>query len=298
MSLLHDIIFFFIKKGQKPYNPNEKMDYQKARKNEEEGVPQNLPRKVLVKDIELDDVEGEFLYGEDNPRDKCIIYIHGGGFVGGSTKTVRPLTGELVKRLKRNIYSIHYRLAPEHPFPAAPEDCFKAYYALERKYGGENIILMGESAGGNLVLATALRAKAEGMTPPKCVIAMAPTVQFDQEFPSYTENLKSDCMVSNLCEQVQDIYLQSKDLNVLRNPYVAPYYGDFEDFPPTFLIVSDSEVLRDDALMLYEKLQNQNVKCKLSVYHNMMHIFEVIPSLPESKRAYKEIEDFIDEIDA
>lgn len=292
MSFLHTIIFYFIKRGQTSYDPGVQPDYGKARAEEAKGVPQTLPRGVKSRKVTLDEISGEYLFSNGNPADQCVLYIHGGGFVTGSTKTVRPLTGTLVKTLGRNVYSIRYRLAPEHPFPAAPEDCFRAYQTLEGKYGGANIILMGESAGATLALATTLRAKDEGLSLPACVIALAPAVQFDQAFPSYTENLNTDCMVSNLCVQVRDTYLPHEA--DLCHPYAAPYYGNFAGFPPTLLIASDSEVLRDDSVFLHQKLLTAEVESKLSLYHSMMHIFPVIPSLPESKRAYREMREFVD----
>lgn len=293
MSLLQTIIFHVIKHRRKPYDPLNPPDYVKKRIQEETGIPQCLPKGIQCREIDLDGIHGECLFSDISSHDKCVLYIHGGSFVTGSTKTVRPLTCELVTQLECPVNSIRYRLAPEHPFPAAPEDCFTAYRALEKRLTGKNIILIGESAGGTLALATVLRAKNEGLSLPACVIALAPAVQFDQEFPSYYDNLETDCMVSNLCQEVKDTYLQSEDPAVLQNPYAAPYYGDFNGFPPTLLIASDSEVLRDDSKALYEKLQKAGVQCRLRLFHNMMHIFPVVPSLPESKEAYREIRQFV-----
>ncbi|MCD7954695.1 MAG: alpha/beta hydrolase [Lachnospiraceae bacterium] len=294
MSILHNIIFYFIKKGQTVYVPDNPPDYVQKRLSEEKGVPQGLPSGIHSKKVMLDGISGEHLYSEINKSGKHVLYIHGGGFVSGSTKTVRPLTGRLAKELGMDIYSIHYRLAPENSFPAAPQDCYRAYCALEKKFGGNNIILMGESAGGTLALASVLRAKDEKIALPACVVAMAPAVQFDRTFPSYHDNLATDCMVSNLCREVQDIYFQTTDEAVLHDPYGAPYYGDFSGFPPVMLIASDSEVLRDDSVCLQKKIQAAGSICELHLFHKMMHIFPVIPSLPESRRAYRLISTFVE----
>lgn len=293
MSILHDIIFFFIKLGQKEYDPQNPPDYIKNRAEEIKGVPMSLPRDVKSKLYELNGNCAEFLYLESNPKGKLILHFHGGGFVAGSRKTVRPMLGAMVKQIGRNILTVEYRLAPEHPYPAAFEDCVTAYKSVQEKLGAENIVIMGESAGGNLALGTVLYAKDHGLSLPKCIVAMAPAVQFDCHFPSYMENRKTDCMVSNLHDEVQDMYLCSSNQSVLHDPYAAPYYGDFSGFPPTLLIASDSEVLRDDSVFLCEKMQMAGADCTLSLYHRVMHIFEVIPSLPESKRAFQEIREFI-----
>ena len=152
---------------------------------------------------------------------------------------------------------------------------------------------MGESAGGNLILGTVLHAKAEGLRLPECVVALAPTIQYDQVFPSYTENLKTDCMVSNLSEETRAVYLCSDDPKKLRDPYFAPYYGDYTGFPPALIIASDSEVLRDDAIRLQEKLQASGVSSQLSMYHGLMHTFPLIPAIPKNKKAYREIQTFV-----
>ena len=170
-----------------------------------------------------------------------------------------------------------------------------AYRWLLRQPFGKRIVIMGESAGGNLVLGTVLHARDEGLRLPECVVTLAPTVQYDQVFPSYLENLKTDCMVSNLSEETRAVYLRTDDPAALRDPYFAPYYGDYTGFPPTLLIASDSEVLRDDAVYLQEKLKDSGVHSELRLYHGLMHTFPLIPAIPESKKAYREIRGFVND---
>lgn len=293
MSVMQKILFQIIKRGQKFYDPLNPRDYAAERAAEAKGVPQKLPRGIMSGKADLNGISGEYICTKNSPEDKCILYIHGGGFVTGSTQTVRPLTAELVKQTGYGLYSISYRLAPEHPFPAAPDDCYRAYCELEKKYGGDHIVIMGESAGATLTLTTVLRAKDEERSLPACVVALAPAVQFDKEFPSHRENLATDCMVSNLSEEVRAAYLVSDDAEVLHNPYAAPYYGDFRGFPPTLIIASDSEVLRDDSVFLDRKMQEAGVESRLHLYHDMMHIFPVAPALPESRSAIREIAEFV-----
>lgn len=293
MSVLHSIIFHAIDRGKTTFDPQHPIDYTAKRETQERITPQGLPRGVRAREIDEPEISGELLYAEDNPSDSIVLYIHGGGFVVGSTKTVRPMTGRMVRWLGFNVLSINYRLAPEHPYPAAHEDCMSAYCWLLRQPFGKRIVIMGESAGGNLVLGTVLHAKSEGLRLPECVVTLAPTVQYDQVFPSYTENLKTDCMVSNLAEETRAVYLCSDDPEKLHDPYFAPYYGDYTGFPPTLILASDSEVLRDDAIQLDEKLKEAGVKSTLSMYHGLMHTFPLIPAIPESRKAYGEIRCFV-----
>lgn len=275
------------------YNSQNPPDYQKNRIMEVKGVSQRLPKGVKSTLYELNGNCAEYLYAENNPKGRVILHFHGGGFVTGSRKTVRPMLGAMVKAVGYNILTVEYRLAPEHPYPAAFEDCANAYVAVQTELGAENIVVMGESAGGNLALATVLYAKDNDIPLPSRVVALAPAVQFDISFPSYLDNRKTDCMVSNLHTEVQEMYLQSKEASILHDPYAAPYYGDFAGFPPTLLIASDSEVLRDDSVYLCEKMRKAGTDCTLSLYHRAMHIFEVVPSLPETQKAFREIRRFL-----
>ncbi len=293
MSLLHSIIFRAIDRRKTVYDPDRPIDYAAKREKQDRIIPQGLPIGVRVRKIREPEISGEILYAEGNPQDDIVLYIHGGGFVAGSTRSVRPMTGRMVKWLGLNVLSIDYRLAPEHPYPAAHEDCMSAYRWLLRQPFGKRIVIMGESAGGNLVLGTVLRARDEGLRLPVCVVTLAPTIQYDQAFPSYTENLKTDCMVSNLSEEVRAVYLCSGDPAALHDPFFAPYYGDYIGFPPTRIIASDSEVLRDDAVRLEEKLTEAGVQCSLSMYHGLMHAFPLFPVIPESRKAYREIREFV-----
>lgn len=293
MSLLHTILFCQLMKKKKPYDRNNPPDYFANQAKEAAAKPMKLHCGVTAEDIHLSGVYGELLRREVYSEEKIILYIHGGGFVGGTAKGRRFFTQSLVLRTGFNVISIDYHLAPCHPFPAAPEDCFVAYRELEKRYGGHNIALVGDSAGGNLVLSVVLQAKDHSIPLPACVVSISPTVQYDQEFASYKENLSSDCMISNLCEEMRDMYFQSDDLSILRNPYGAPLYGDFHGFPPTLVIASDSEVLRDDSVEVCSAMRNAGCDCKLSLYPNMMHAFPILPMVPESNRAQKEIKAYL-----
>ena len=183
--------------------------------------------------------------------------------------------------------SIDYRLAPEHPFPAGAEDCLAAYRALLERFPAERIVLLGESAGGNLVLSLLVQIKRSALPFPAACFAIAPTVQYDRELPSYRDNLSTDCIVSNLLEEMWDVYLCSRDRAVLENPVAAPCHGDFRGCTPVVLWASESEVLRDDSLLMFEKLKAQGVAARLYLRRAMLHAWLIIPALRESKQDLK-----------
>ena len=188
--MIHFIVYNIIKKGKKEFDKNNPPDYVLRREQE---IQSRAPKNVKVE-----------------PEDKVLMYIHGGGFVGGSPAARRTFTGYTAKKLGYNVYSIDYRLAPEYAFPFGAEDCLKAYKMLVEKYGARNICLIGESAGGNLVLSVALQAKAQGIELPACIVVFSPTLQYTRIFPSYKNNAKTDCMLDiTFLEEVKTTYLKT-----------------------------------------------------------------------------------------
>lgn len=292
MSLLHTIINSALMKGRVFYDPVNPKDYVAARSREIASTKYARPPKgVEIRQEPLGGVPAEWLSKAGNLRDCIVLYIHGGGFATGSSEARRSFTTHVADKLGLDVVSIDYRLAPEHPFPAGPDDCLAAYRALLEKCAADKIVVVGESAGGNLVLSLLLQAKAAGLPFPAATFAFSPTVQYDQEFASYRENLPTDSIVTNLSDEVCYVYLRSRDETVLTNPVAAPLYGDFTGCTPVVITVSTTEVLRDDALLLFDKLKEQSVTTKLYLREGMMHTWIIVPSFKESKKDLKIIGD-------
>lgn len=297
MSLIHTIVFKQMMKSKVLYSPDNKIDYDKKRQEERmqtKRIP--LPKNVAIKESSIEGIPVELVTAKGNRRDQTIYYIHGGGFILGEAATRRFFTAYLAGKLHYNVVAVNYRLAPEFPYPAGAMDCITVYEALLKKYDSKKIMFVGESAGGNLVLSTLLRAKERNLPLPAAVFAIAPTVQYDKVFPSYRENLNTDCMVGYLSEEVCDLYLQSREKELLENPFAAPYYGDYSGCPPIFLWASDSEVLRDDSIYFYNKMKKAGWDCELYLRDGMMHTYMITPSFPESKKDLKIMKRRMDEV--
>lgn len=297
MSLIHKIVFKQMMKSKVLYSPDNKIDYDKKRREERMQTARlPLPKNIAVKESRIEGIPVELVTAKGNRRDQMIYYIHGGGFVLGDAAARRFFTAYLAGKLHYNVVAVNYRLAPEFPYPAGAMDCIAVYEALLKRYDSKNIMFVGESAGGNLVLSTLLRAKERNLPLPAAVFAIAPTVQYDRVFPSYRENLNTDCMVGYLSEEVCDLYLQSREKALLENPFAAPYYGDYSGCPPIFLWASDSEVLRDDSIYFYKKMKKAGWDCELYLRDGMMHTYMITPSFPESKKDLKIMKRRMDEV--
>lgn len=288
MSALHSIINAILMRNRTFYNPDAPKDYVSARQGEIASTAHmRIPKSIEIRQESLGGVPVELIAGAGNLRDRIVFYIHGGGFCTGSSEARRSFTVHVAYKHGLNVASLDYRLAPEHPFPAGSADYLAAYRALLEQYLADKIVLVGESAGGNLVLSLLLQAKAQGLPLPAATFALSPTVQYDRDLPSYAENLSTDCIVTNLSDEVCNVYLCSHDEAVLRDPVAAPYYGDYRGCTPVVLFASDSEVLRDDSLLLFDKLKRQGVTTKLYMRKGMMHTWLIIPFFKESKKDLK-----------
>ena len=226
-------------------------------------------RKGLdIERVDLPFTSSYYVRKVGNPKDKIIYYIHGGGFVNGCSRQLFPFISYFVKNFAYDIYSVDYRLTPDYVFTDTIQDCEDGYRVLLKDYSPENIILMGESAGGNLVLALPQKLRDDGLPFPGGIISCSPVVQFLHYAYSYYENsFKTDFGIIFGINQVTDYY--AKDLP-LDHPYLSPLCGDLSGYPPTYLDASDRESLRDEARMMYVRLKEEG--CDVE-YHELKDFF-------------------------
>ena len=205
----------------------------------------------------------------------------------------------MCKKLHVNAYCIDYRLAPENPFPAGLDDAFFVYKWLieEESIPAENIILMGDSAGGGLALALLLRIKKHNLPIPKAAICLSPWTDL---------TLKSETMTSKIEDEV---FFNIKNIEISaeaylgnaspENPEVSPLFANFEGFPPVFIQVGSREILLDDSVKIAERMREQDVSVTLDVHEGMFHAFLFFAQIPfignarEFRRAMKNIQEFV-----
>lgn len=295
MSITNKLIFELLKKTVIFYERGKPMDYNKKRELENKLVfISRTPIGVKVKDTKYANVRCHYVSKKGNYKDRIVLYIHGGAFCVGTIDTRIAFTTLIANKKGYNVVAVDYPLAPENPYPAGLNACFEVYKELLKTYKSENIILMGESAGGNLVLTLLLKIKDNGLGIPRLAFSFSPCVQFDKELESYSKNAPTECMVKNLNEEVLDNYLEGNEA-MLKDPYVAPIYGDFTGLCPTYLFASKAEVLHDDSILMHEKLKQDGVKTDLFLRKEMIHAWVVIPitreSLTDIRKVFKIIEE-------
>lgn len=225
-------------------------------------------------------------------REKIILFFHGGGFNAGSVNSHRDLMGRISRTTNRAVLGVNYRLAPEHPFPAALEDIFKIYqWLLNHGYSASDIICMGISAGGGLALSLCLKLKEEYQPQPSAVVCICPMVDLTFHCDSIERNKDSDWVrLDRLTSSVRD-YAQDQDVT---NPFISPLFGNFYGLPPLFIQVGAVEILRDEAVALAKKAKEQKVSVTLEEWPEMVHCWHFFASkASEGQEAIDHIGKFI-----
>ncbi len=219
-----------------------------------------------------------------------LLYLHGGAYIFGSATTHSRFAAKLAEDNTLTAYSVDYRLAPEHPFPAAIDDALTAYQALLGR-GLRDIILAGDSAGGGLALALLHAILAKGLPAPRAVVAFSPLTDQTMQSQSLKDNAKSEAMLpAARMEEVRDMYL----LEDYKNPLASPLFGDFANGPPVFLSVGTGEILRDDTLAMATKLRAQNVPVTVDLLENGPHVWPFFHGLlPEADATLLRVKRFL-----
>jgi len=254
--------------------------------------------------LEETEKTGEFLEGEwliPTSKDlqfhnRVILYIHGGGFNTCSMGTHRNMVGKLAIAAQCKVLIFDYRLAPEHKFPVQIEDCITAFHWLQSKEGGayspSNIIIAGDSAGGNLTVSTCLLLRQRGHNLPRGLAIISPWLDLTCSSEAWATNAKYDYLPDAVVmKNWTKSYLGQKIS--AKYPFASPVYADKADltnFPPVLIQVSDKEQLYEDSVRFAEKLKSCGVSVKLEVFADQPHVFQCFGQMiPESRAAIQNI---------
>jgi len=250
------------------------------------------PASVSVEKFAIDGLPAAWISPETDSN-TVILYFHGGGYVTGSLGTHQMLCADIAQTVNARLLFVEYRLAPEHPFPAALEDARTAYHwLLTQGVGAENIFLAGDSAGGGLSLALTLSLRDAKEPLPAGVICISPWTDLTMSGASHSENARAEVSLHPDSLRLWAISYAGK--GDLKNPLISPYFAEYDGFPPTLIQVGEQEVLLDDARVVAEKAGSAGVDVTLSVFEGMWHVWHTLGTmLPEGRQAFEEIRRFI-----
>jgi monoterpene epsilon-lactone hydrolase len=239
-------------------------------------------------------VSAEWITVPVSRDERVILYMHGGSFAFRFPNAHAALVSRLCRRLGARALLPDYRLAPEHPFPAAPDDCHRAYRALlAQGLNPRSIVLAGDSAGGNLALVTIHRARSAGEPLPACTVLLSPALDCTLTSPSMADYDGEDPMLQlSTLLVLRRCYVQSPHQYV--DPEVSPLFADFHGFPPLFLQAGSSEMLRDEAVRAADRAHVAGVEVKLEIWPGVPHAFQMAEFLPEATLAIDHIAHFVE----
>jgi len=203
-----------------------------------------------------------------DPGGPLYLFIHGGAFVFGGGPYAKAQAAMQADRLGVASVSVDYRMPPDHPFPAAPEDCFAVYQALIATHDPARIVIGGSSAGGNLAAALTLMIRDRGLPAPAGLVLLTPEVDLTESGDSFQTNALLDVTLKGSLHNCNALYAQGHDLT---DPYLSPLHGDLHGFPPTLVQTGTRDILLSNSVLMHRKLRRAGVEADLHVWEAMPH---------------------------
>lgn len=240
-----------------------------------------------------DGVPGEWIFPPHAGKTKVLLYFHGGGYFAGSTNTHRSLVSQIALHAQVSAFSINYRLAPEHPYPAAIEDCVKAYrWLLTKGFSPNQICLGGDSAGGGCVIGTLAFLRDNNIPLPQCAIALSPWLDLTLSGETlHTHKNLDPMLLAESIPMVRDYYMAGQAANTA---YASPIFHSLAKLPPVYVQVGEHEILLSDSLRFAEKAGQDGTSVTLEVFPKMFHVFHAFWSvLPKAREANKRLGRFL-----
>lgn len=254
------------------------------------------PEQVTVEPVDAGGVTAEWVCWPQCSPSSTILYFHGGGYVFGSPAGHRDIAWRLSKESGARVLMVDYRLAPEHPFPAAVEDATASYrWLLDQGTDPAEIVVSGDSAGGGLAVSLMVNLRNLGLPQPKAAVLLSPWADMTGTSASMASNAEADAMLSpEAISRFAELYLGAD--RDPKAPLASPVFADLSGLPPVLILVGDTEVLLSDSEQLAAKLREAGGQVTLNVWPKMPHVFPILARiLPEAKQAVRDISAFVRE---
>lgn len=294
MSLRARFINFLLSRLCKPLwrNMDSVADYRKMLLGIERWVYGALPRGTTISAVNAGGVSAHWLRRENSDPGRVLFYLHGGGFCTHMPKLYARFAADLGRRLNADVLLVDYRLAPEHPFPAAPDDCIAAWRWLceQPTTGKPQRFIAGDSAGANLALVTVLQAKEMELPLPDAAWIISPAVDCDWSHDDYTY-LQNDCVsFSTDTFRIIDIYFGGVDRADYR---ISPINGELAGLPPMLIEAGTREMFRKHPERFATDATREGSNIQTRLWKGMPHCFQTLEILPEAQRARESATEFL-----
>jgi acetyl esterase/lipase len=283
-------------------NEKREKEIKKRVKESRAGLVELARLAPLYKDSKLENVDAggvpaAWMITPEVAKDRALLYLHGGGYIQGSITSHQDLAQRISKASKIKLLILDYRLAPEHPFPAALEDSVRAYEWLinNEGYDPKDLIIAGDSAGGGLTLATLVKLRDQEVQLPAAAVCLSPWTDLALTGDSLKLKIHEDPFVSpDGLMFSAGLYLGKTDP---KNPFASPLYADFKGFPPLCIQVGSAEILLDDATRLAKRAKKAGIEVQLDIWEDMIHVFQAFAVMaPEGTEGINKIGEFIKKV--
>jgi epsilon-lactone hydrolase len=246
-----------------------------------------LEGAVTREAVSADGVPCDWVIPLNSPTDQVLLYLHGGGFVLGMTPPHLQMGAYLAQKMGMRVLMVDYRVAPDHPFPAALDDCVTVYrWLLRRGISAQNIGMAGDSAGGNLTITSLMKLRDSGDRLPAAAACLSPVADLTDR-----GRLDKDPLLPLKATRFYTAsYVgQSDD----RDPLISPVFGNWHGLPPLLVHVGEDESLRDDAVRIAILAKSAGVEVRLEIYPHMWHVWQINLALPQAVQSLDDIAQFL-----
>jgi monoterpene epsilon-lactone hydrolase len=263
------------KLDSQPRDPSPTTESRRARM---ERLRERVSDDIQCEPFEIGATHAEWIVPPNTDSGRVVLYFHGGGYVLGSINTHRALIARIARASRARALAIDYRLAPEHPFPAAVDDAVAAYrWLISGGNQARKIVVAGDSAGGGLTLALLATLRDAGAPMPAAAALISPWTDMECSGSSMLSKKGQDPTINEEdLASMSTLYLGFSDP---RNPLASPLHSSFQGYPPLLIQVGDREALLDDSLRVAEKARSAGVKVDLDVWADMVHVWHIYAKL-------------------
>jgi epsilon-lactone hydrolase len=249
-----------------------------------------LAAEVTREAVSADGVACEWLIPQNSPNDQALLYLHGGGFVFGLTPLHLEMVAYLAQKMGIRALMVDYRVAPDHPFPAPLNDCVTAYrWLVKQGISAQNIVVAGDSAGGNLTIATMMKLRDSGDRLPAAAACLSPVANLSDR-SNRIKGFKDPLLHPRAGRLYNKSYVAHNDA---RDPLISPVFGDWHGLPPLLVHAGEDEILRDDAVRIEELAEAAGVDVRLEIYPRMWHVWQLFLTLPQAAQSLGDIALFL-----